>query len=360
MVAPENELLAEELTQTLDALLGRRLVLFATAPLKSLPWALRATVFAVALVALTVAAGALCSEPATFRAIDVWAGLLLLVTLIAYQWLAEQVKRLAHTTITPELSLDVVKQARAWGATHFLLNRQAAVCMGVGLLTAAPLIPTLRIFAGHQGPATLFLICLGSAMVTNLIYIPASVSVLSLLAANSRIALFPLDPWRTRLVGALSKLGQSTVVVSAATATVGALGPLLLPGLGLIADVLAGLVLLGAVLASLAQYFVQQYALGSLLSRTRIESMAALQAEIAPLFARRLELSQDERGALDQLLALYDRVLAVSIKTFSARGALRFASPLFIPLLTMVLSALHINVPEQSPIWILMRKLLKS
>lgn len=360
MVAQENELLAEELAQTLDGLLGRRLLLFATSLLSPLPWALRAAVFSLALVALTLAAGVLCGEPGTFRAIDMWAGLLLLVTLIAYQWLAEQVKQLARTAIVPELSLEAVVRARAWRASHFLLTRQAMVCLGVGLLTAVPLVPALRMFAGHQGPATLVLICLGSAMVANLVYIPASVSMLSILAVSSRVALFPLDPWRTRLVGALSKLGQSTVVVSAATATVGALGPLMLPGLGLAADLLAGLVLLGAVLASLAQYFIQQYALGSLLTRTRIASLAALQGEIAPLFARRLQLSQDERSALDQLLALYDRVVAVSTKTFSARGALRFASPLFVPLLTMVLSALHINIPEQSPIWILIRKFLKS
>lgn len=360
MVAPDHELLADELERILDGLWGRRLVLGATPRLHALPFALRAALFTMVGVSATALVGRLLHEPLLLRQIDVWAGLLLLVTLIAYEWLANHVKRLARTQIIPELSPQVVAHARAWAATHPLLTRQAILCGLVGLLTAAPLLLALRMFASHHGAATLVLVAVGSAMVTSCIYIPASVSVLSLLVADSRVPLFPLDPGRTRLVGALRQLGQRTVVVSAAMATVGALGPPLLPGAGPVAYLLSGLVLLGAVLASGAQYLVQQYALGSLLARTRIEAMAALQGEIAPLFARRCELASDERAKLQQLLALYDRVVAASIQVFTLRDALRYVSPFLIPLLTMALSALHIQIPERSMVWVVLRQFLKS
>lgn len=358
MMAPENEQLANELDRILDGLFGRRLVLLTTP--RSFPWAVRATLFSIGLVALTMGAGALAGEPRVFRQVDVWAGLLLLVTLIAYSRLADEVKRLSRTEIIPELSAEVAARARSFGASHFLLKWQALICLGVGLLTAAPLFVALRLFSTQQAPATLALVALGSAAVTSLVYIPASVSVLSLLARQSRVALYPLDPTRTRFVDAILTLSQHTVIVSAAMGTVGALGPLLLPGLGPVAYVLSGLVLLGAVMASLTQYVVQQYALGALFARTRSETLSALQAEIAPLFARRTDLSANERSALTQLLSLYDRVAAASLKVFTARQALRFASPLVVPLLTMALSTLHIDIPERSVIWVLLRQVLKS
>ena len=141
MSDPGNAWLAEELARTLDGLFGRRLVLAATAVLARLPWALRALVCTAALVALTLLAGAALAEPRALREIDLWAGLLLLVTLIAYEGLLRQVKRVAGAAIIPSLSPEAVARARAFAARSFLVTRQAAVCLGLGLLTAAPLVP---------------------------------------------------------------------------------------------------------------------------------------------------------------------------------------------------------------------------
>jgi hypothetical protein len=359
MSDPGNAWLTEELTRTLDGLFGRRLVLTATAPLARLPWALRATACSGGLVALTLLVGAALAEPRALREIDLWAGLLLLVTLVAYESLARQVKRVAGAAIIPALSPEAVARARAWSASSFLLSRQAAVCLGIGLLTAAPLIPALRIFVGHHGLATLGFIALGSAVVTSQVYIPASISLLSLLSTAGRVELFPLDPNHSPLVVGLRRIGQQTVMVTAAMATVGALGPLLLPGLGPVAYVLSAMVLFGAVAASAAQFFVQQYALGTLLARARNESMVALQHELAPLFARRTTLSEDERGTLESLLQLYDRVLNISTKVFTPREALRFAGPMLVPTVTMILTSLHIELPEHGPLALILRQLLR-
>ena len=359
MPDPGNAWLAEELARTLDGLFGRRLVLAATAVLARLPWALRALVCTAGLVALTLLAGAALAEPRPLREIDLWAGLLLLVTLIAYEGLLRQVKRVAGAAIIPSLSPEAVARARAFAARSFLLNRQAAVCLGLGLLTAAPLVPALRFFVGHPGPATLAFIALGSAVVTSQVYIPASVSLLSLVSTVGRVELFPLDPNHAPLVVGLRRLGQQTVVVTAAMATVGALGPLLLPGLGPVAYVLSAMVLCGAVAASAAQFFVQQYALGTLLARARNESISALQHEIAPLFARRTALSEDERGTLESLLQLYDRVGNISTRVFTPHQALRFAGPLLIPTVTMVLTSLHIELPKQGPLGLILHQLLR-
>ncbi len=356
MSDPGNAWLAEELARTLDGLFGRRLVLAATAA--RLPWALRATLFAGGLLALTLLVGAGLGEPRALREIDLWAGLLLLVTLIAYEGLAREVKRIAGAAIVPALAPEAVARARTFSATSFLLTRQAVVCLGVGVLTVAPLAPALRLFVGHLGLATLGLVAVGSAVVTSLVYIPASVSLLSLLSTAGRVELFPLDPNRSPLVMGLRRLGQQTVVVTAAMATVGALGPLLLPGLGPVAYVLAAMVLCGAVAASVAQFFVQQYALGALLRRARSESLDALQREITPLFARRTALSEQERGALESLLLLYDRVVNISTKVFTPREALRFAGPMLVPTVTMILTSLHIELPTHGPVGMIVNQLL--
>ena len=357
MSDPGNAWLAEELHRTLDGLFGRRLVLAVTP--SRLPWALRATLFTGGLLALTLLVGAFLGEPRALREIDLWAGLLLLVTLLTYEGLAQKVKRIAGAAIVPAMSPEAVARARSWRATSFLLTRQAAVCLGVGVLTGVPLAPALRLFVGHLGPATLVLIAVGSAVVTSLVYIPASVSLLGLLATAGRVELFPLDPNRSPMVMGLRRLGQRTVVVTAAMATVGALGPLLLPGLGPVAYVLAGMVLCGAVAASVAQFFVQQYALGVLLTRGRGELVDALQRDITPLFARRTALSEAERGALESLLLLYDRVVNISTRVFTPREALRFAGPMLVPTVTMILTSLHIELPEHGPVGMILRQLLR-
>lgn len=355
-----SDRLVEELTRALDSLLGRRVVLAATALLTRLPWALRAAAFAGGLVALTLIAGAALSEPRALREVDVWGGLLLAVTLIAYQGLARDVKSIAGSVIIPSLSLDAVARARAFSASSFLVRRQTLICAGVGLLTAVPIVPALRVFVGHSGLSTVSFMCFGSAIVTSQIYIPASVSLLSLLSTAGRVELFPLDPNQSPMIRGLRRLGQRTVVVTAAMATVGALGPLLLPGLGAAAYVLAGMVLCGGVLASAAQFFVQQYAIGALITRARSESVSALQREITPLFERRLELSDSERSTLESLLALYDRVIQISVQGFTPREALRFAGPLLVPTATMILTSLHIEIPEHGLLGALLHQILRS
>jgi len=360
MADPQDSTLNEELGRTLDGLFARRVVLGATPFLSRFPWPLRAVCFSGGLFALTLAAGTLLSEPRVLRQIDLWAGLLLLVCLLAYERLAVDIKRVVASSVAPTLSSGALAQARTWSTTHVLLTHQAAICSGIGLLTAACVAIALQWVFGRQGPATLLFLAFGSALVTSLIYIPASVSVLSLVSAAGHADVFPLDPARSRLVAGLRRLGQGTVVASAAMGTVGALGPLLLPGLGAVAYVLAALVLCGAISASVAQFFVQQHALGTLIMRARNGALGALQSDIAPLFARRTELSDREQATLTSLLALYDRVVSISAKGFSARETLRFIRPLLIPAVTMILTTLHIQMPTQGIWGQLLRQLLKQ
>ncbi len=352
--------LAEALSQTLDGLLGRRIVLFATALLGRLPWALRVMAFSWGLVAIALIAGALGGEPRALREVDVWGGLLLAVTLIAYQGLAVDVKNLAGSAIIPALSATAVARAQAWSARSFVLRRQGLVCGGVALLTALPLVPALHVFVGHFGLVTVAFLCFGSAVVTSHIYIPASVSLLSLLSTAGRVELFPLDPNQSPMIRGLRRLGQRTVVVTAAMATVGALGPLLLPGLGAAAYVLAAMVLFGGVLASVAQFFVQQYAIGALIGRARGEAVSALQRELTPLFERRLALTEEERSQMELLLGLYDRVVQIQAKGFTLWEAARFAGPLLVPMVTLILSSLHIEIPDKGLVGVLLHKLLSS
>lgn len=357
--APSSSELSDELARVYDGLFARRIVLGATAPLQRLPFALRAIVFSVVLLGLTMAAGALLGEWRALREIDVWAGLVLLISLIAYERLASDVKRIAEVAIFPAFSPAATEQTRTFVATNFLLKHQTAICSAVGLFTAALVAVALQIFFGKQGLATLLFMALGSAIVTSLIYIPASVSLLSLASASGRAELFPLDPKRSPLLSGLRRLGQGTVVVSAAMGTVGALGPLLLQGLGPVAYVLAALTLCGGVAGSIAQFFIQQHALGALIRRSRRESMQALQSEIAPLFARRMELSDSEHRKLTSLLALYDRVSGISVKGFSLREMFRFGSPLFVPAVTMALTTLNIQVPAHSFLGVLLRQIAR-
>lgn len=357
MAPPEGSALSAELARTYEGLFARRVVLGATASLHRLPWALRAACFSGVLVALTLGAGTLLAEPRALREIDLWAGLLLLISLLAYERLANDVKRIAEVAIFPAFPPSAEEQLRASSAANFLLTHQTAICSAVGLLTAAMVAVALQLYFGRQGPATLLFLALGSAIVTSLIYIPASVSLLSLASISGRAELFPVDPKRSPLVAGLRRLGQGTVVASAAMGTVGALGPLLLPGLGPVAYVLAALVLCGGVAGSVAQFFIQRHALGALIRRSRRESMLALQSEIATLFARRTELSDSEHRKLATLLALYDRVVSTAVKGFTLREVLRFGSPLFVPALTMVLTTLHIPAPAQGFLGVLLRQI---
>jgi len=359
MADPCNASLAEDLVSTLDGLLGRRIVLGATAGMRRLPWVWKAVAFASTLLVLTLALGVLLGEPSAFREIDLWAGLLLVVGLIAYESLAMDVKQIASAAIIPALSPEAVTRARQWGATSFVLLRQDVVCAAVGLLTAAPLVPAMRLYLGHHGLATLLFLSFGSALITGLVYIPASASVLSLLATVGRPNLFALDPQGSPLVVGLRRLGQRTVVVAAMMATAGSLGPLLLPGLGPLAYLLAGMVFCGAVSATGAQFFVQQYAIGKLITRARGETLSALQHEIAPLFERRMSLSDHERSTLDSLLVLYDRVLHVSAQGFTLREGFRFLRPLLVPAVTLILTSFHIELPSRGPIGALLRQILQ-
>jgi len=336
--------LADDLARTLADLLPRRLVASATSWMKPLPSPLRAVAFSGGLATLALLGGGALREPRILHAVDLWAGILLAVAFISYERLAVEVSRVARAAVIPALAPEAVTRGLTWTTTSFLVTRQGLVTAGVGLITALLLAPALRAFTGSIAPATLGLVALGSALTTGLIYIPASVSVLGLLAAEGRAELFALDPHRSALVRALRYLGQRTVVVAAILATSGALGPLLLPDLGAIAYVLAALVFFGGVSATFAQFLVQRYAIGALVSRARNAEMEALQARIKPLFARHAELSSDEREALASLLELYDRVCRISTRGFSAGEALRFARPLLVPLVTVLVTNLPSDI----------------
>jgi hypothetical protein len=58
-------------------------------------------------------------------------------------------------------------------------------------------------------------------------------------------------------------------------------------------------------------------------------------------------------------LALYDRVVSISAKGFTAGETLRFIRPLALPAVTMILTMLHIQIPTQGIWGLLLRLILK-
>lgn len=339
-LTPERARLADDLTRTLRALLPLRIVESATSWMKPLPFPLRSIAFSGGLATIALLGGGAIREPRVMHAIDLWAGILLAVAFISYERLAVEVERVARAAIIPALAPEAVTRGHAWAASSVLVTRQGLVSASVGLVTTLLLAPALYTLTDTFAPATLGLMALGCALTTGLIYIPASISVLGLLAVEGRAELFALDPHRSPLVRGLLYLGQRTAVVAAVLATAGALGPLFLPDLGVVAYVLAALVFFGGVSATFAQFLVQRYAIGVIVSRARNAEIARLQARIEPLFARHAELSSDERESLASLLKLYDRVCSISPRGLSVGEALRFARPLLVPLVTVLLTSL--------------------
>lgn len=354
MNAPAETPLDVMLERALEDLWSRRVVR-ALVPVAWLPFPVRSMLFTVAL-SLAFVLGALASgEPRMLVGLHAWAAALLGASLLLYDWLGRRVLTAFRVGVAPSLRPEALDAARRLLTTSPVLRWQAAISVGVGVLTAALLLPVLYLVTGRLVPFTAAVVAIGSSVTTNLIYVPGMATVMTFLARDAE-DLPPLAPQHGRLVRALQRTGHWIVLVTAAFATVGVLAPLVVPGLGAVGPVLAALVVFGAVSSTGVQFALQQVVLAALVNARRDRTLDELQAQIAPLYARRDALTGDERETLMALVNLHDRVAQAPDFLVSMQALLAFARPLVVPLASAVAVNLH-RAPRPSAVAALLRAL---
>ncbi len=331
--------LSRDLERALDGLWARRVVRALT-PRREMPWALRAALCSLLLGGLSVAGALALGEPLSLLGLHAWAVALLFTALVLYDLLARWVVAAFREAVIPALSAASLARARALLDASPALRWQAALSAGVGLVTVALFTAALAMVTGRLAPFAAAQVAVGSALTTNLVYVPGAATVMALLARDTD-AVAPVAPQHSPLVRALARAGHWTVMVTAALSTVGVLAPLVLPGLGLLGPVLAALVLCGAVASTGAQFVVQQVVIAAVVNARRDRTLDELQARVAALWPRLAELSPAERDELMQLSSLHDRVAQAPDLFGSLRALLEFARPLVVPLASAVLVNLH-------------------
>jgi hypothetical protein len=324
--------------------------------LRGSPWWVSRVALALAFLILSLAGWRLAGEPPVTLGVNLWAASLLLAALLIYCVLGYHVVRQVETFIAPEVPPEIEADIGGRQRSSALLRWQAALSGGVGALTVLLLAPVLWTVTQRPTPATWAAVFLGSALTVNLIYIPASVSVLSLwLSRDERLRLFPLDPGRSGIVQGLMAVGRAIVRATALLATVGVVGPFLIPGIGAASLVLALLVFTGAVSATGLQYVIQRYAIHRMVARQRRRTESELQTELTRLYERRLELSEVEAGRLSELLAIYAQVAAAEDRVFTVGKALDFASPLLLPMIGLLLGGANAGPGDANLLELLLR-----
>jgi hypothetical protein len=356
---PFSEVILTEVEQTLNRLAVRRLVYAVTRWLPGAAWWLRSLAFSLLLLVLVGSGAWRTGEPPYLLWLHIWAAALLLTALIAYDWLANQIMQFLREEIVSELPPEMVQHAIRVSQGNLLLRRQALISAGVGALTALLLGPVLIAITGRLTPFTYFIVFFGSALTTNLIYIPAMATVFSLLIKPDQARLYPLDPAQSRLVRGLEAIGQRIVWITAILATVGVIGPFLIPKLGLASLAMAVLVLTGAVLATGLQFVVQAFVLRRIVVSRRERTLNELQNELTVLYERRNSLSSEEHAQLESLLAMHEQTLQSHPSATSFSDVFNFVSPLLLPLLGLVVGSLNLPFLDKGVLGVLVDVFLK-
>lgn len=331
--------LATELAQTLDALWAMRVVR-AVVPFTRWAWPVRALVFTTLLTVVCAGGALVTREPIALLGLHLWAAALLVAALVLYPWLGGEVVVAFRDSVESSLPSSARAFARTTLARSPLLRWQALLSIGVGVLTAALLLPVLLISTGRVAPFTTLAVAIGSSLTTNLVYIPGAATVMTWLAREAE-DLPALIPQHGRVVRAVQRTGHRIVLVTAGFASVGVLAPLGVPGLGAVGPALAALVLLGAVTTTAGQFVIQQAVLAELVSARRDRTLDELQSRINELYTRRDSLTSAERDELAATLSFHDRAANAPDVFASMQALLAFARPLVVPLVGAVFASLH-------------------
>jgi len=343
----------------LDRLAVRRFVKAVTGWLPRAAWWQRSVLFSLMVLIVTGAGAWLTGEPRYLLGLHVWAATLLLTALVTYDWLANQVVRILREEIAADLPPETIQRAIWVSQHHWVLRRQALLSAGVGGLTTLLLGPVLIAITGQLTPFTYLIVFFGSALTTNLVYIPAIATVFSLLIVTGEARLYPLDPAQSQLVRGLQAIGQRIVWITAILATVGVIGPFLIPGLGLASLAMALLVLTGAVAATGLQFVVQAFALRRLIVARRERTLNELQNELSALYERRATLGVEEHALLESLLAMRDQALQAHPSATGLADVFNFVSPLLLPLLGIVVGSLNLPFVNKDLLGFLVNVFLK-
>lgn len=352
--------LAARLAATWSGLSGYVVVRWAVRPLAARSHrTVQSIAFTVLVLALGVAGALLTGEPLSMLVLQGWAASLLLAVLLAFDALGDSLLRTLREEILPGLPTERLAAAAAELQDSILLRLEPLLSWGIGFLTALLLAPGLYLILGVVAPFTYLVVIVGSAVTVSMIYIPASVTTALLLFTAGEVALPPLRPEESRLVQGWHSITRRVSSTAALVATIGVLGPFLVPGLGRAAAVVAVLVFAGATSAVLVQIVLQQLRLGALIGRHRGRISRGLLAELSECYDQRHDPSEDLLARVELLLHL--RKLADRPATTHPwlSAGLRQLAPMALPLLSLLAGTVELPFLERDTfIFLILEKVL--
>jgi hypothetical protein len=348
---PTGNALVKQAQQAMDDLLSFRLVRATTWFLPRAPLWLRSVLFSLlALVVLSALSWLnLFGEPSVvFFRLSVQGAVNLLVWLVAFDVIGRDMLIILARDVAPTLPPAVTVSAARRLQEGFTLRRQTLVSvLSAGLITALAgppvLIPTLEFKSTLAFFLFLILTMIVIAIIIPIVHFGALLTSTTHLFTEGNVPLYPLDPRRSPLIRGSTAISQRVVVLLAVLGAFSILMTLLFaPGskLLLLAATVLGAVSIAGLVGML--FVLQQRDLSRIVAERRARTLTELQAELSGLYDNRDSLSAAERERFDYLLALHDRVTKTSDKAFNFGGALRFASPLVLPLLSLLLSNLSL------------------
>lgn len=356
----DAEALAGRLAQTLGSLSAYRLVQRVAAPRNGVgSWTLRAVGFTLALTATCALGAVLTHEPRISLALQLWAAVLLLTVLIAFDRLARSLLEILRSDVLPGLPAAMLQSADERLRTTRLLRLEPVASASIGALTVLLLAPGLYLLEGIVAPFTYAVVLVGSAVMVSMIYIPATVTAALLHFTSQPLPLPPVRPEEAPLVEAWTRITYRVTWVAALVATIGVLGPYLVLGVGPAATVVAVLVFAGATTAVLALIVMQQIRIRMLLSDHRETILRQIQAELTDYYARRHELNEAEVARVE-LLTRFQELARPSEGPGRFIGALiRHLAPMAIPLVSLLANTIDLPfIDDEMMVFLLLEKLL--
>lgn len=338
--------LAVEAQKAFENLTSFRVIRATTRFIPGIPFWLRALLFCLVFTAIWEGGLWLAHE----QDIAYWAALFSvmngLVTMVAFEIIGRDMLRILREDIAPHASPEIMKQA-AWNLRNNFttLKQVISIIISAGLLLLTCLValfltPTIEFRA-------LPLIVVGLYAMFVLVIPVFHLAVLfvstALLFTKDEAALYPLDPRRSPIVQALTAMTQQIVLFFAL------LGTLVVITSASVASalrllIIAVVVIVAATFVMVSGLFIlQQTRLSRLIASRRARTLSELQAELKAFYDQRGNLDDAAQKRFDYLLALHDRVAHTSDLAIDLGGALRFFSPMLLPLLSLLFS--NIDLP---------------
>jgi hypothetical protein len=341
--------LASGIDAAFDALSAYAVVRRVARPIAgSRSWAAQSIAFTLLLLGVCMAGAVWTGEPATFLALQLWSAVLLLAVLLAFHGLARAIVDTLRDKVFPVLPPAELDDAAARLRTALPLRLEPIVSWGVGVLTILLAGVGLYLLLGTAGPFAYLNILVGSALTVSMVFVPATVTAALLHLTSGPIRLPPVRPEISPLVVGWRSITRHVIRVAALVATIGVIGPFLVPGLGSAATVVASLVLAGATSAVLVLIIVQHRRLGTLLRDHRRAIEKELLTEIGEYYERRHALDAADIARVEALV-LFQKLVAERSgreRMGTAVAILRQLAPMSLPLLGLLAGSVDIPFIE--------------